>query len=373
MARRLLHTGYAVGLMLLVGLAAEITTRVEDRLRHGTDLLHSPDFDNDLFERQANGDLKGKPLGHYQKWRLNQFGFRSPDVEIKRRLDRNRIMLIGSSETFGMYESPGKDYPALLLSELNRSGNYEVINTALPGMTLRSATRAFDDHFASFSPDVVVIYVSPLFYLNMSPKKEMTGSKPFSVPAAATATAARQQLTPRFQFRFERKLRDAVKMPEFLQRRIDAKKIASRRAALGANSVFTSFPQDQLDMFISDLIILVQKIKDCGAKPLLVTHAIQSHSPPTPEDLRALQSSLVHTPRATPEIVLDFEAAARKQILELANAQDLTVVDLASTLNGRREAFGDMVHFSDDGAEIAAQMIAETISQRPSATEPPRR
>ena len=370
MRRRLLHAGYAFGLMLLVAFAAEITTRIEDRLRYDTDLLHSPDFDNDLFEPQANGDRRGKPFGRYQKWRLNQFGFRSSEVEIKRSSDRKRIMLIGSSETFGMFESPGKDYPAQLLSELNRFGDYEVINTALPGMTLRSATRAFDDRFARFSPDVVVIYVSPLFYLNMSPKKESASSKPTGVAATATA---RPQLIPRFQLRFERKLRDALVTPEFLQRRIDAKTIESRRDALGANSVFTSFPQDQLDMFISDLNVLVQNIKDCGAKPLLVTHAIQSHSPPTPDDLRALQSSLVHTPRATPQLVLDFEAANREQILALAKSQSLTVVDLAQALNGRREAFGDLVHFSDTGAAIAAQMIAETISRHPSATEPPGR
>ena len=125
-------------------------------------------------------------------------------------------------------------------------------------------------------------------------------------------------------------------------------------------------------MFISDLSVLIQKIEDRGAKPLLVTHAVQSNSIPTSEDLVALQASLLHTPRATPQLVLDFEAAIREEILAFAESGKLTVVDLARALNGRHEAFGDLVHFTDAGAAAAAQLIAEIIVSLPSSTRTPR-
>jgi lysophospholipase L1-like esterase len=68
-----------------------------------------------------------------------------------------------------------------------------------------------------------------------------------------------------------------------------------------------------------------------------------------------------HTPRATPTILLDYESAVRQGIIALSKNQGVPLVDLAGELNGHREAFGDLVHFSDQGAAVAAKLVADEV------------
>ena len=356
MGRFLFNSAYALGLLLLVVLSAEITTRVEDRSRYGAPFWSTPDFDYDLFQTNSAGIRQGKPYGRHKKWRLNQFGFRSPEVPLERTPGKKRVMILGSSETFGVYESAGKDYPALLDSLLNKESEYEVINTSLPGMTLKSASEAFETRFSKFKPDFVVVYVSPLFYLN---KTTQPTSTPTKQPSVKNLPA------PPMRSRLFDKLKDAIDKPDFWQRRIDAQTLAARRAALEANCVYNSLPHELLDLFVADLAALVHQIESMGATPLLVTHAVQSQTPPTPADVIALQSFLIHTPRATSPLILEFEAAAREEMLAFAAAKKLPLVDLAQALNGNHEAFGDMVHFTDTGATIAARLISTAIFKLP--------
>jgi hypothetical protein len=45
----------------------------------------------------------GRPNAQYLKWKLNSLGFRGPELDP----GATRILCVGSSETFGQYESEG--------------------------------------------------------------------------------------------------------------------------------------------------------------------------------------------------------------------------------------------------------------------------
>ena len=59
-----------------------------------------------------------------------------------------------------------------------------------------------------------------------------------------------------------------------------------------------------------------------------------------------------------PELV-EFDRAGNAIIRETAQQQTIQLIDVAASLNGRFDIFGDLVHFNDKGAEIMASLIAE--------------
>lgn len=356
---KITHSFYWAGIAIIIFASAELASRVDDWLRDGVSPLISPNFDRDLFETTEDGERRGKPLGRYKHWHLNSMGIRGPEIALQPSANRTRVLLIGSSETFGMYESPGMDFAAQLRSILASPREYDVINTALPGMTVDTARRAYSRRFARLKPHIVVIYVSPLFYLNAaSPEPQISHRRdktPPNPPAPLNAVSLIDNS------RLIQRLRTAIDKPDFLQNQINARTLEAKRKALGPGCVYSAVPVEQLDLFMSDLTALVEVVEESGATAVLVTHAWRCSDELSSIDISDLESSLVNTPRATVRVLYDFETLAKKRVIALGQQRGLAVVDLAEKLNGRRAAFGDLVHFSNTGATSAAQEIANCL------------
>ena len=128
-------------LMFVAG--AEVATRVDDWIRHDTPFSASPDFHRDLTVRDEYG-LHGRPFGRHFNHRLNNAGFRGKDVAPRRAPGCTRVLVIGSSETYGSTESENKQYPAQLEDSLSGIGCYEVLNAGFAGMTLPTMTAMWE-------------------------------------------------------------------------------------------------------------------------------------------------------------------------------------------------------------------------------------
>ena len=66
--------------------------------------------------------------------------FGAPSIPQDPRPGEIRVLILGSSESFGLYESPGLEFPAQLASRLRDRGDFEVVNAAVAGMTLATMT-----------------------------------------------------------------------------------------------------------------------------------------------------------------------------------------------------------------------------------------
>jgi lysophospholipase L1-like esterase len=60
-------------------------------------------------------------------------------------------------------------------------------------------------------------------------------------------------------------------------------------------------------------------------------------------------------------VFVEFDQAANEIIKVTARQQKAQVIDAAGVLNGQFDCFGDFVHFSDKGADIMANLIAQQI------------
>ena len=138
------------------------------------------------------------------------------------------------------------EYPAQLEAELRRSGCYEVINAAVPGLTVRGLIQLWKGWVSRFRPDIVVVYPTPGFYLaNTAPE--------FPRPPSGNPPAPPPWWTPRLVERAQ----DVFEFPEFIQRRRVAQRLAeATRTEPGW--AFSSLPPDRLAQFEADVDALTE-------------------------------------------------------------------------------------------------------------------
>jgi hypothetical protein len=334
--------------------AAEATARLDDWLRYGTSIWAYPDNGTDLRVVDSAG-VRGRPFGHYQQFVLNNFGFRSNrDHTLHPRASCMRIMTLGASETFGLLEPAGKEYPAQLESILDSEETCaEVLNAAVAGMSLPAIHYTWLHYWRTFRPKFVVVYPSPAFYLSEDPPR----------PPSATSLREPQSKWPSFSFRprLVHRAKEAIELPGLIQRSRVQRRINAAIQEIGNDSIWRSIPQERLEQFGGDLESLVSDISKAGATPILLTHARRFPVPPEPVDSVLLLAWRSFSPRAEPNVLVEFDTAAAELTRRLASKDRVRLVDVDRCLSGRRPLFGDPVHFTEAGAERVARLVAQEI------------
>ncbi|HZU39222.1 MAG TPA: hypothetical protein VFA18_25070, partial [Gemmataceae bacterium] len=253
----------AVMACLIVVFAGEATARLDDQLRLGVPFWATPDHDRDLLIRTPDG-IRGRPNGRFKKWRLNQFGFRGPDMQPLPAPGSCRIMVLGASEMFGLYESPDKEVAHQLAERLAPHGRYEVVNASIAGLTAGSMIPYWNTYLAQFRPQLVVIYASPLFYLASHPAGVPTAGpghsrppRPIATPTETDSLLAHSRLLLR--------LKDQVHVPDFIQGWRNRREVATLTAGKGPAWVFHDLPTDRLAAYVQHMRELATAIRASGA------------------------------------------------------------------------------------------------------------
>jgi hypothetical protein len=331
-------------------ISAEASARVEDWIRLGVPILHAPDYEADLTITDSAG-RRGKPNGRFKRWHLNSFGFRSPEMTVKPPPGCTRIIILGASETFGLYESDGKEFPAQLRDSLTPHGCYEVVNAALAGLGVRAITTLWDGWASQFGPAVVLVYPTPMFYLSERdptyPPRPLHQSSPPSPPWWTSRLLDRA--------------RDVFEYPDFIQERRIIRKVAENDRGHPPDWFWPEIPTDRLRLFAQDVDSLVTAVRAKGSEPILMTHAIRFGLQTTAADSAALRAWHSGTPRARPATLLAFDRAADQAIRDLGTRRGVRVIDAAAQLSGHGSWFADGAHFTDAGASAMAQIITRAL------------
>jgi hypothetical protein len=336
--------GLAMVCVLVGACAGELTARFDDWLFTDIPILANPNRERDLILHDAYG-IRGRPDGVYKKWRLNSFGFRGLQIERAAAADAQRIMVLGASEAFGLYERADHEFPAVLQKELHAGDykNLEIVNASVAGMSLPTMLRYWQNWAFQFQPGIVLIYPSPQFYLdNESPR-------------AQTPRPELEEQPRPVRSRFLERLQDTAKQTELL------KALRVRLVLKGDIHLFPRVPPDRLEQYQADLEKLADAVAATGALPVLVTHAFKTPSPPEACDLPELEYFRIFFPRATPTVLASFDRAAQAATIDLGKRRGWPVIDASAKLSGRREWFGDPVHFNDAGSQQMAELLAKEM------------
>ena len=353
-----------VVLPIVFAFSLEAACRVEDWVEFRTPIMARERSQEDLLVRDALG-MHGRPGGHFQKWSLNAFGMRGPEVPVAKAGDVVRVVTVGASETFGLYESPGREYPRQLEDTLNarlrpRSGacgesRAEVLNAAMPGMSLPTIEQDVRLRIRPLRPDFVVVYATPSAYLDdvlpAAARRDTTG--------AITPLAARYALYPRVADRIRVQIKSLL--PTVIQDRLRRRQISAMLAEHPSGWRFDSIPSERLRKFEADLRQVVGSIRAVGATPVLMTHANRFVGSRT-RDIAALRAWEKFYPRASGQTIVAFDSVARLATIAIARDSQTVVVDLTPVLartNG--SAFADFSHFTDSGAALTAETASRSL------------
>ncbi len=353
------------GFGLVAALVFEATIRVEDWVRFGMPLWSPVRNLSDLVVRDSEG-VHGRANAQWRKWRMNNVGTRGRDVDPQRPAETTRIVVLGASETFGLYESPEQEYPRQLEDSL-RVGlssscvapvqRVEVLNAAAPGMSLPTFTRYLRRHLGQLRPDLVVVYPTPGQYLDVS--------APRDGPPNPNAKDLMKPIWGAYPRGIEQ-LRNGVKsmlpgpIATWLRNR-DIELARSRRTDVAR---FDTLPGERLASFDADLRKLVGTIRAIGAAPVLMTHG-NRFPEGKPVDQGELTAWRRFYPFASGSVILAFDSAGAAATARIAADSSAILVDLRETLPAERDLlFADFVHFTDRGAGFVAHHLATQLRQR---------
>jgi lysophospholipase L1-like esterase len=291
------------------------------------------------------------------KWALNAAGFRGP--EIKAEAGQTRVVAYGASETFGIYEDPGKEYPRALERDLNlrlAPDEFEVINAGMPGMRVGSGITYLYDIGRELHPKVVVIYPTPTHYVGVT--HPYCGRSIVPPPAAAFPTS-------RVAERLKDRLKDVLPPAGLTMLREVAIAWTARQGR-----VLDRVQPQSLEALATDLHCAVQAAREIGAIPILVTHANRFGLRPRPDDYYWLTGWRLQYPEIRQGALLDLEARANARIRAVAEQEHVRVVDAAALLSGDPANFADHAHFTNTGAEKMGALLSRAIAETLVAGEP---
>jgi len=330
-------------------LTLEIAARFDDWVTFGAPLLGRYEMEQ-LFQPTPRG-LRGVPNAKCMKWGLNGEGFRGPEVQPAS--GQTRVVTYGASETFGIYEDTGQEYPRALEHTLNArtSGDrFEVINAGIPGMRVGSGVLLLQDLGASLHPQVVVVYSTPTHYIGVS--RPYCG-RPVTMPPP-----------PGFSLP---KLRLADKLKDRVKEALPPKGMtAMRKAGIWWESrhqtVIERVAPESLDAFESDLHCALKTVREIGAVPILVTHA-NRFGAPRPDDDYWLTGWRGQYPEMKESGLIDLETQANGRIRAVARAENVILVDAAQALGGVPENFADHAHFTNAGAAKLGALLSRAVPE----------
>lgn len=342
-AARLLRAGLH---LVVAAVVLEGAARLDDRLRWGAPLRgrYDPEI---LREVDPAGYPRNVPGARFEKWRIDGHGFRGGEVAPQKPAGTVRIACLGQSETFGLYETEGGEWPARLQARLGATA--EVVNASVVGLGRAGRAAYLDARVLPLRPDVVVLYVNVL--AELSPAPAPAGFAP--EPAGA-------------HLRLLAKARVAAQgvLPDGLRRRLRAWRLARQLRAVEATAgqpPADAVPDAVVAAFEAHLAALVDTVRARGGAPMLVTYPVLGDAPdPGAFHLELADERQWHPQWSERGLVAgtrDLNEAVRR----LGRARSIPVVDVAATMPRTLEYFADAVHYTDRGAAFVADRVRAAL------------
>lgn len=275
--------------------------------------------------------------------------------------DLFRIVALGDSNTFG-HGSRRFAYPAILdqLLDERETGarRFEVINAGIEGMDTYQALYRLEHKVLPLGPEVVVIYIG----WNDLMKYDPLGQAGRGVVPSASRWIDRLWLVKGI-----RKFVFVYLMPRF---------DPPRTGEAGHTGIFADFRPDE---YIDNVRKMIRMIRESGAEPVLMTLATVVRPDFTAEDLVRANVYFPFYPSAyAVGDFLDLVASYNRAVAEIAEVEDVPVVDLEAMFAARpdyRQLMFDTMHPTREGYAMVAGRVLETLEaaqllERPIAPPP---
>lgn len=347
----------------IFGVTLEVMARLDDWISHDAPLFGRYDAPSMLIDRDSLG-IKGRAFGRFEKWSLNSKGFRGPDPVVPKPAGRIRIVTLGASETFGLYESEKQHWPAQLRKHLESrfpGRDIELINTSIVGLTVSSLEHYFRNRVEWIEPDLVILYPHFIDYIagdGPGGRKARSDGKPREVPGRAAHEGGIGPL------RFPSKLKLAAKTkgPQPIMNWAARKLLERDLARIDRSRQVDTFDTGELARFDSLMTSFSVYLWAKGID-LVVSDYACAFAQGTPEEtLEGMVNLWKVYPWLSQRALVKGLEAFNTRLAEIAARSRATWVSQSNLLAGYRENWvADGLHFTDQGAGLAARNFMPAV------------
>jgi len=358
-----------VGIIVVFSITVEVCARIDDAIKFGAPFWSA--YSNEcLRSTDEAGFPVNLPNARFEKWQHNSLGFRGPEIDTSSPSGRVRVVCVGSSESYGLYESPGKEWPSQLQDIL--PPRYEVINASVVGLNLRSFPPYLKKHVFPLRPDVIVLVVNPLFYVTSMQRCAQSTGQPATLPPKKTAPVpvpwkCRLMANCRSFPKLKQALKQSVAahFPSILkkyqlhdtQKQVEA----IERMRLKGKKPLDLIPETYINGFRQNLAETVDLITSQGIKVLLTTYP----SLVADDNMGKYPEIFLDNRRFCIELsiigILYTINRSNKVVRDMATEKNTMFMDAASLVPKNENYFADNVHYTDKGSRIIAENIANQL------------
>lgn len=358
-------------IILVFMLTIEFCARIDDVLRFSMPFWQTSKADN-LRTKDKDGLQINTPNARFEKWHNNSLGFRGPEISHIKVPGVSRIVCLGASESYGLYESIDKEWPAQLSSMLP-SNKYQVINASVAGLSLCSYKAYLKKYVLQLKPDIIICYVNPFFYASIFERSQKSNElQRTSVVKIEKKTTIKLASSIISNLRFIPKLKQVIKnamqsdFPDLVQhyQLITTKKQieAEESERLGGQIPKDAISNACIKGYKNDLLDIVDFMESHGIKIVLCTYpSLLNH-----KNLAATYPVVyLSTRRFFVEYsfkgMVDVLMQLNKVTTNVAREKGTTFIDCQALIPSSLEYYGDTVHYTDQGAHLIANGIAQLI------------
>lgn len=370
--KRMLQLGcWTTALMVVIVVTIEATVRVDDWAQYDTPVFDPSIAMGELFVQDSVG-AHARANTHYRRFRVNNLGMRGSDISDVTLSAGQVVVTSGASETFGLYERQGGEWPQQLRDKLDRHCNSPVIvlNSAFAGMTMPTVQQDLRNRVRPLHPRLVVYYPTPMQYLGSSLPHATEPSKVTPTRLSPWRSRAAPRITEAINQQIWWPLNEAVSAsPVAGMLRLIKGKIVMKLPVVAPARTAT-FPSDRLDAYELDLRKLIGEARSQGMQIALVQHSHRFRDTLSVQDRKWLRSWEFFYPTVTGQVLITFSDSAAMRGRQVALDSTIILVDPRPALRLLGDsAFHDFSHFTDLGASTVGSVVADAVA--PSLCPPP--
>ncbi len=321
--------------------------------------------DKSLRTIDESGINRNVPNSSFEKWKNNSLGFRGEEVLLEKPTGLVRVVCMGTSETYGLYESANMEWPAQLQSLLPNSARYQVINASVVGMPLNKYRAYIEKYVVKIKPDIIILFINPYAYVMGSEKANKHSEDRYK----------RQHIEEKkkyFSFRAFEKLK--LKFKAEVKQELPADLLKKYRVWQYSKIVnetemrrlknklpMETVSQSHVDAFGYELNELIKYLKQQNIQVVLSSYPVLLQ----PGTLEAYNDIFIESRVGLVEYsfngLIDISEKINLKIKDAAQKSGVGYVDIDSMVPKNLQYFADHVHYTDDGAHKVALAIKNYI------------
>lgn len=350
-----------VGIAGLFLLCLEAAARLDDHLTWGAPLF-GPYHPELLRDQGPDGVPRNVPGARFEKWRINGYGFRGAEIEREKGPGRKRVIVLGQSESFGLYESEGGEWPERLARlATGRWKDVEVLNASVVGTGRWSRSEYLDRYVLPLRPDVLVLVLN----VSNEASADIVGRpavSPRSPDSAMESTRnwPQSRVVPKLMQRFK-----ALLPPRLVQEartwRLQRALQRKEREILDGRSPLDQIPPEAVAGYEAHLRDLVGGLRLRGVQPVLATYPTLVHAENIHELRVLLLAARTYHEELSEAGLLDAAVQYNDATRRVAQQMGVPLVDLDAEMPRTPEYFVDQVHYTDRGAQFVAERVLEIL------------